>query len=435
MTEGAVRDRRFQVVLFCDAVGSCTRIGEAQEVALPELFEDLAVFREICSRHNGTTKKSTGDGLMMLFGSAVDAVRAALEMQRAQRQQTEPQMNFRHRFGMDLGELELRDSDAFGNAANVAARLQSTGGPGCIVLTRGVRDAVKNSLAIQSEAMGPLRLKGVPDPVTAFKIPEVYGLQASIVMPKPRQTVPQAASPNTPQIGKRKSHSYWLTAALFIALALVVVLTPWKTLSAAVASQVPSVKKGPPQTSQKVFQQRGRTAPAQVPPVQVAPVARTARQRERSAVQVASVSSAKEVLDELRDEHLRRYDFAGYKMAAEANPELGPDLQQQAAAESDQFQMLYDRLMTRLSEGSSHPLTIRGSTTGGSFQYYNDEGGTLVQEADGAVQNLDLLDLPPSRVLLMMAAAVESESDAAAKALGRQAISDFRSCLRRMKAL
>lgn len=163
-------DARHQlaVIAFTDAVGSSQSMRDNEERTLATLHEDLALMREVCLQHDGEVLKSTGDGLMMLFKSASQAVLCCMEIQL--RLGAPEKKAMLHRIGVHLGDVYLSEGDAHGDGVNVAARLQELATPGSICLSKTVLDVAKSKLQVQPKAIGIKQLKGIDEGIEIFEI-------------------------------------------------------------------------------------------------------------------------------------------------------------------------------------------------------------------------------------------------------------------------
>jgi adenylate cyclase len=125
------------------------------------------------ARHGGRLVKSTGDGLLLEFGSAVDALGSAIEIQQGMAdvnagQPETDRMVFRA--GIHLGDVIVEDNDLYGDAVNIAARLQGEAPPGGILISRAVREAVNGRIKVELHALGELSLKNIARPIRAFRV-------------------------------------------------------------------------------------------------------------------------------------------------------------------------------------------------------------------------------------------------------------------------
>jgi Tol biopolymer transport system component len=128
--------------------------------------------------------KSTGDGLLVEFGNALEATRCAVAMQGAvtgHQATRAPDRRARIRIGLHLGDVEIRDGDVLGDGVNIAARVEGLARPGGICLTEAVAHEVGNKLEQPLEPAGARRLKNIAEPMRLYHVvlPWVPGLTAS----------------------------------------------------------------------------------------------------------------------------------------------------------------------------------------------------------------------------------------------------------------
>ena len=125
------------------------------------------------ARCGGRVIRLTGDGGLAEFGSAVDALRAAIEFQQAMVEANRDQPEEKaimFRIGLHLGDVIVKGDDIYGDDVNVAARLEAEAPPGGIVVSRAVRDAVQGRLKATLHALGDLTLKNIARPIRAFRV-------------------------------------------------------------------------------------------------------------------------------------------------------------------------------------------------------------------------------------------------------------------------
>jgi class 3 adenylate cyclase len=158
-------------IVFTDTVGFSERVGRDEEGTLELVRKDLEIMTKLCVRFEGRVVKSTGDGLMMLFSSAVQAVNCALEAQRIFTEQARSSKNaLMHRIGVHLGDVLVSDGDALGDGVNIAARLEQESEPGGICMSQTVYEVVKGRLFLQAAKIGDLKLKNIAEPISAYKV-------------------------------------------------------------------------------------------------------------------------------------------------------------------------------------------------------------------------------------------------------------------------
>ena len=132
-----------QQLWFTDAVGFSARMSVEEESTLRLIQRDLHLMEAACKRLEGRVLKTTGDGLLLYFASAVQAVRCALEIQRQLfqiNQSLVPERVLLHRIGIHLGDVFFNHADVMGNGVNIAARLQTEAQPGAICMSQIVHD-------------------------------------------------------------------------------------------------------------------------------------------------------------------------------------------------------------------------------------------------------------------------------------------------------
>jgi class 3 adenylate cyclase len=160
-------------IAFTEAVNLSTLIAEDEQHTLSILSRDLKLIAEICQDFEGSVLKSTGNGLLIYFVSAVSAVACAIEIQKALAAVAEnlpPQDILPHRIGIHLGDVFFCDSEVMGNGVNLAAQLQQVASPGSICISQTVYDVVKNGLALQATYCGLKQLDNIADPVPVYQV-------------------------------------------------------------------------------------------------------------------------------------------------------------------------------------------------------------------------------------------------------------------------
>ena len=174
MAEKEKINRRLAAVLAADVVGYSRMMGADEEgthSALKELLTSL--FNPEVERNSGHIVKTMGDGVLVEFASAVDAVRCALNVQRAVKERNadlpdDRRMEFR--IGINVGDLIAEGGDVFGDGVNIAARLEPLAKPGSICLSEGTYQYVRGKVAIEVDDMGEQHLKNIAEPVRVYEV-------------------------------------------------------------------------------------------------------------------------------------------------------------------------------------------------------------------------------------------------------------------------
>ncbi|MGF1567786.1 MAG: adenylate/guanylate cyclase domain-containing protein [Nodosilinea sp.] len=165
--------RLLAAIMITDAVGFSTRMSEDEALTLRLIDRDLTLIMETCGEFGGTVLKSTGDGLLIYFLSAVEAVSCGLEMQRRLVDLAlglDPGQYLDHRIGIHLGDILVSNQDVMGNGVNITARLQTYAKPRGLCVSQTIYDVVKARLNLHATYLGPLQLKNIQAPLPAYQL-------------------------------------------------------------------------------------------------------------------------------------------------------------------------------------------------------------------------------------------------------------------------
>ena len=166
--------RRLAAILAADVVGYSRLMGRDENGTLARLKAHRTERLEpTLARHGGRLVKLTGDGALVEFPSAVDALSAAIEFQQAMAEANREQPEdtaIVFRIGLHLGDLIVDGDDLYGDGVNVAARLEAEAPAGGIVISRNVHEAVAGRLKATFNDLGSLALKNIERPVRAFSV-------------------------------------------------------------------------------------------------------------------------------------------------------------------------------------------------------------------------------------------------------------------------
>jgi TolB-like protein len=166
--------RRLRAVLFVDVVDSVRLIQQDQEGTIQRWRKFTnEVTADDLPRFRGRLVKMQGDGILLEFESAVDAVECAIAMQaRVERGEVDiaREQRIRLRMGAHLADVIVDDIDLYGDGVNLAARLRDLGGAQEIVISAAIRDQLTNGLGVTIEDLGERSLKGMAREVRAFRV-------------------------------------------------------------------------------------------------------------------------------------------------------------------------------------------------------------------------------------------------------------------------
>src|SRR5262245_15241505 len=173
--------RRLAAILVADVVGYSKLIGSDEAGTLAQLHAlRTEVIEPQIAKHVGRLFKSVGDGFLIEFASAVQAVSCAKAIQEAN-----GQGRLTLRIGIHVGDVVIQGDDLMGDGVNVAARVEGIAEPGGIAITRAVHEQVRDKLDLGFMDKGEIELKNIQRPVQVFVIGEPKVDVQSIALPLP----------------------------------------------------------------------------------------------------------------------------------------------------------------------------------------------------------------------------------------------------------
>ena len=196
--------RKLAAILVSDVVGYSRLAGADEDrilARLRTLRSDL--IDPTIAVHRGRIVKRTGDGSIIEFHSVVDAVKCAIEIQRAmveRNAEVAPDKRIEFRIGIHLGDVvEESDGDLMGDGVNIAARLEGVAKPGAICLSEDAYRQVKSRLDLKVSDLGATPLKNIAEPVRVYSLEVGQPAQArSVPSAMPADSVKSSASKGPP---------------------------------------------------------------------------------------------------------------------------------------------------------------------------------------------------------------------------------------------
>ena len=166
--------RRLAAILAADVVGYSRLMGCNEEGTLGALkAHRKELIDPKIAEHNGRIVKLMGDGALVEFASAVDAVHCAIEIQRGMVERNSgvaEQRRIEFRIGINIGDIIVEHDDIYGDGVNVAARLEGLAEPGGICVHRNVRNQVRDKLDLEFIDQGEVEVKNIARPVRVFRL-------------------------------------------------------------------------------------------------------------------------------------------------------------------------------------------------------------------------------------------------------------------------
>jgi adenylate cyclase len=239
-------ERRLTAILAADIVSYSRLMGADEEGTLERL---KGARRQLIDPkikdHRGRIVKTTGDGILAEFPSVVDAVRCAVELQRAMVDSNAQSPEYKRiifRIGINLGDIIGDGDDIYGDGVNIAARLEALAEPGGICISRVVRDQIRDKLPYPFDDMGEQNVKNIARPV------RVYGMSAAAIASTPAVTTKVPPDPALRAIRRQRA---FMLAAIIAAIGVGTAGWLWpnadpiaasvQTLSATSPQNLPSV--------------------------------------------------------------------------------------------------------------------------------------------------------------------------------------------------
>ncbi len=360
--------RALAAIVFSDIVDFSARVGQDEEQALKLVRRDLDIMKGICEKHDGQVLKTTGDGLLMFFSSAVQAVACAQAIQEGfaeMEKKLSAKNTLKHRIGIHLGDVFVSETDVMGDGVNIAARIQAEAVPGGICISQTVYDVVKNRLEIKTTYLGPRELKNIRDAVPVYRI--LLAAQGAEAVPPPKPEKPAGGMPR------------WAKVTLYVIGALVLLNILGKIVR---RNRKPDEKKPPAAEA---------TTPPEVetPPETVTPAVPDKPQKPPRKVDPSHE----------RQQLARKYDFEGMVEWVKNQEDLkgtprGENLIQRYEKLASLFRW-FDREMDRYSKLNPLRVGIPNRAAGNVVEVWKSPDGRYGVKRGNNVQTLKIEELKP----------------------------------------
>ncbi|MFC2124380.1 adenylate/guanylate cyclase domain-containing protein [Bacteroidota bacterium] len=200
-------ERKLAAIMFTDIAGYTALMGKDEDKAFEILKKNHNLHQALINKYTGTLIKELGDGTLISFPLASDAVRCAIEIQKEAKEQNIPL-----KIGIHEGEMVMAGEDVLGDGVNIASRLQEASKEGCITISGKVYSDIKNKAGIKTKYIGEKKLKNVDDPVKMYEV----------------LCEEEVKSPEEDKVVKSKSRIlYYIIAGIIVVLVAVVI---WQIL-------------------------------------------------------------------------------------------------------------------------------------------------------------------------------------------------------------
>jgi class 3 adenylate cyclase len=162
-------EHKLLAILSADVVGYSRQMAEDETWTISEMFVLRSQVASLLAAHRGRLVDSTGDDFLVEFGSALDAVSFAVELQQG-RAARGAERRLELRVGIHLGDVAVAGERRYGDGVNIAARLQGLARPSGICISEIVHTQVRRKLELCFDDLGEQTVKNIPDPVRVYGI-------------------------------------------------------------------------------------------------------------------------------------------------------------------------------------------------------------------------------------------------------------------------
>ncbi|MFD2202861.1 adenylate/guanylate cyclase domain-containing protein [Shivajiella indica] len=158
--------RNFSAIMFSDIVGYSSLMGSNEDIAFQLVKKNTKLHEKIIEKYHGIIVKELGDGVLCSFENSRDAVLAALDLQEYYLESKELSL----RIGIHCGEVIVEEHDVFGDAVNIASRIQALGNPGSILFSGTVASRIHPEVNLHKVSLGKFKLKNIKEPMEVFAL-------------------------------------------------------------------------------------------------------------------------------------------------------------------------------------------------------------------------------------------------------------------------
>jgi TolB-like protein/class 3 adenylate cyclase/Flp pilus assembly protein TadD len=166
-------ERRLVAIFAADVEGYSRLMGADEVGTMGDLTRRRAILDGLIASYRGRIANTAGDSVLAEFGSAVDAVRCAVEAQKALTQANagaSPDRQISFRIGIHVGDVMVKGGDLFGDGVNIAARLQTLASAGGVCVSGAAHDQVRKILPFAFSDLGAQQVKNIEEPIHAFAV-------------------------------------------------------------------------------------------------------------------------------------------------------------------------------------------------------------------------------------------------------------------------
>ncbi|MCH7818714.1 MAG: hypothetical protein IIB40_04060 [Candidatus Marinimicrobia bacterium] len=208
--------RKLVAIMFIDMVGYTSLMQSDEEKARNLVQKQRDLLKPLVEKHDGTVLQYVGDGTFCMFNSAIEAVNAAMEIQRS----VSSEKDLMLRIGIHIGDVVKDGDEIYGDGVNIASRLEPLAPPGGVCITGEVASSIRNQAGITFKSIGEQYLKNVDHPLEVFAltgkglvVPELQKVQSS--------SAPSPTAETTGQEAPKSKRSLFSSVGAVVAVALI----------------------------------------------------------------------------------------------------------------------------------------------------------------------------------------------------------------------
>ena len=175
--------RKLTAILSADVKGYSRLMGEDEKGTVRTLSTYRKIMTTLIQQSRGRVVDAPGDNVLAEFGSVVDAVQCAIEIQKelkAKNTELPENQKMEFRMGVNIGDVIEEGKKIYGDGVNIAARIESLAEGGGICISGTVYDQVKNKLDLEYEFLGEKEVKNIAEPVRVYRVRLKPGVELSV---------------------------------------------------------------------------------------------------------------------------------------------------------------------------------------------------------------------------------------------------------------
>ncbi|MGK2864948.1 MAG: adenylate/guanylate cyclase domain-containing protein [Chitinophagaceae bacterium] len=201
------QSRQLAAIMFTDIVGYTALMGSNEQNAFELLKKNLEIQKPIIEEFHGKFIKELGDGVLASFSTVSDALFAAMKIQQACKASNELSL----RIGIHEGEIIFENNDIYGDAVNIASRIQTLAIPGAILFSKKVTDEIKNKPEFHTISLGTFEFKNVNESIEVFAL-------ANDGFPVPKRSMMEGKLKKN---NSQKKNVFWIILPILIVVAAI----------------------------------------------------------------------------------------------------------------------------------------------------------------------------------------------------------------------